>query len=122
MINLKEIFSYKMQQGCDELNTNAIEKIRAAELQAEQAEKTAEENALKTVENAKNEAKVILNKAKNDGEMMVEKAIGSANEQAAAKSAEIASENKEVLKNLENAVNAKKDAAIELIKKKLISE
>ena len=103
------------------MNTNAIEKIRVAESDAEKKEKAAAEAAESAVEQAKADAKLIVEKAKADGELTVSEAVASATAQAEKFSAENIVKIQEDLKTLETGVEQKRKAAIKIVRDNLIS-
>lgn len=103
------------------LSTQAIEKIRETEQNAELMEKTAKVDAEKLLENAKIEAKLIIDSAMAEGKAMVGKAVADATAVAKNNSEESLTRNNNDILTLENVTEKKFSQAVDIVKDKLIS-
>lgn len=108
-------------KGCDILSTNAIEKIREMEQQAELIEKTAKTDAQNLIENAETEAKQIVEKANAEGRAILEKAVGEATIIAENNSRETKTRSMNEISALESMTEKKLSDAVDMVKDQLIS-
>ena len=103
------------------MSTQAIEKIRETEQNAEIMESTARTDAKKMLENAEAEAKLIVDRAMAEGRAMVEKAIADATVVAERNSKENRDKSNSGISALESITEKKFSQAVCIVKDKLIS-
>lgn len=122
MLKLSWFYFFEIKlKGSDFLAAEALEKIRFAEQNAEKVEQSAKNDGEKILEKAAVDAQEIVRKTKENGEELLKSRV----EEAKIKADEISEGNKEALKEeelkLDEYAAKMKDAAIALIKNKLIS-